>query len=152
MCRKSSPGLVLSEIVVSLGLLAVVGLTIIGVFSFLLLNSQTNSDRAAAELLSDALLEKAVKAGPDPVDGRSWGVGTDKTFKELKTAESDSATRFAYQISPALIRSAPLGSVYQVTVEVSWVESGKSGVQRGKGSLRKSRTVYVEDDGKFEES
>ena len=147
--RFCKSGLVLSEIVVSLGLLAVVGLTVIGVFSFLALNSQSNSDRAAAELLSESVLERAVKAGPDPVNGLVWGVGKGKLFQELATADDGSATRYSYQISPELIRSAPLGSVYQVTVEVVWAEDG--GVERGKGHLRKSRTVYIEDDGKFVE-
>jgi hypothetical protein len=149
--RSSIRGLVLSEIVLSLGLLAVVGLTVIGVFSYLAVNSQGSSDRAAAELLSDSVLERAVKAGPDPdaVDGLQWGVGRDKVFQELSTADNGSATRFTYQVSPELIRSAPLGSVYLVTVEVAWAEEG--GVERGKGHLKKSRTVYIEDDGKFVE-
>lgn len=145
-----SPGLVLSEIVISLGLLAVVGLTVIGVFSSLALNSQSNSDRAAAQLLAESVLERAVKSGPDPVDGLRWGVGTDKLFKELKTADDSSATRFSYQISPELIRTAPLGTIYHVTVEVVWLEEG-AGPQRGTGKLKKSRTVYIEDDGKFVE-
>lgn len=145
-----SRGLVLSEIVISLGLLAIVGLTVIGVFSSLAINSQSNSDRAAAQLLAETVLERAVKAGPDPVDGLRWGVGTDKLFKELKTADDSSATKFSYQVSPELIRTAPLGTIYHVTVEVVWMEEG-SGVQRGRGNLKKSRTVYIEDDGKFVE-
>ena len=150
MFRLRKYGMVLSEIVLSLGLLAVVGLTVIGVFSYLALNSQSNSDRAAAELLAERVLERAVKAGPDSVSGLAWGVGKKKLFKELTTADNGSATRFSYQISPTLIRTAPLGTIYQVRVEVAWTED-PGGVERGKGHLKKSRTVYIEDDGKFDE-
>jgi len=139
--------LVLSEIVLSLGLLAVVGLTVIGLFSYLTLNSQVNSDRAAAQLLAESVLDRAVKAGPEPVNGLEWGLGRDKLFKELKTAEDSSSTQFSYQITPELIRTAPLGSVYHVTVEVAWSD-GRQSPERGRGALKKSRTVYIEDDGK----
>lgn len=149
-CRKSFLGLVLSEIVVSLGLLAIVGLATIGMFSYLAVNSQVNADRAAANLIADELLEKAVKAGPDETrDGLKWGVKADDLSRELQTADTSSGTTFTHQVDAERVESAPLGSLYLVTVRVAWEEEDSKNLERGKGWVKKSRAVYIEDDGHF---
>jgi len=143
MPNSRASGLVLSEIVVSIGLLAIVGLSIVGVFSYLAVSSHTNADRAAASLLADSVLEKAVKEGPD-----DWGVGSGNLFTELETSDAVSTTRFTYQVQAQKLKEASLGDTYQVTVDVAWSAPDEGGrVERGKGHIQRTRTIYVETSG-----
>ena len=131
------------EIVVALGLVATVALAIIGVFSTLITASGKSSDQAAAELLAQATLEKAVRSGPP-----SWGgVTVDRT---LQTGDASSGTVYYSQIRTQLLPEAhPLGDLYQVSVLVSWGRSIAKEEAPGRGKLwvERARLVYIDRGG-----
>lgn len=131
------------EIVVALGLVATVALAIIGVFSTLITASGKSSDQAAAELLAQATLEKAVRSGP-PFWG---GAARDQT---LQTGDASSGTVYHSRISTRLLpETHPLGDLYEVTVLVSWGRSIAKEQAPGRGKLwvERSRLVYVDRGG-----
>lgn len=151
--KRGRRGFWLGEIVVALGLISVVTLTVIGVFSFLSITSQTRSEKAAADLLADSLMEAAVVEGPD-----SWGVGAANVGREiefdsavasnveLETGDAKAAESMLYQVIVDELEASDLGVLFRVRVRVSWIEPpGQSNVERGKGFVERTRTVYVED-------
>lgn len=148
-------GFWLGEVVVAIGLLSIVSLTVVGVFSFLAVTSQTRSERAAAELLADTLMEQAVTAGPPnwglpegqvmvdvPIDESGLPPGQDV---QLDTGDSQAKEHLAFLVIPEELEEASLGKLYRVRVRVSWQEPpGPDNVERGKGYLERTRTVYID--------
>lgn len=128
-------GLSVLEIIVALGLVTTVALTIIGLFSRLMASSSKGADQAAAELLAQAVLDRATRTGPPDWGGLSAGV-------ELETAETSSSTRYVYQvqIDPLPDDTHPLGVLYRVGVQVRW--SGRQ--DQGRLLVERSRLTYVE--------
>lgn len=142
--RWGRRGFWLGEVVVAIGLLSIVSLTVVGVFSFLAVTSQTRSEKAAAELVADTLMESAVVHGPG-----GWGVGEENLFVEVpvqvETGDSQAPEQMLYQLIPEALEAATLGTLYRVRVRVSWVEPpGPHNVERGRGFIERVRTVYVE--------
>jgi hypothetical protein len=144
----------LGEVVVALGLMSLVSLTVVGLFSYLAVASQTRSERAAAELLADTLMESAACEGPP-----GWGVSQANLFIEvpvlLETGDARAKEQMVYQVIPVALDPdpdepppdpLPLGTLYKLTVRVSWVEPpGPNNVERGQGFIERARTVYVEN-------
>lgn len=137
------PGFTVIEIVVALGLISMVALAIIGVFSRLMTSSSKSADQAAADLLAQAVLDRAARAGPPDWGGLQSGA-------TLKTADSASDTEFLYRVDTGQLPGSdhPLGSLYSVTVLVSWSGSldKQQALGRGKLWLERSRVTYVEAD------
>lgn len=145
--KRGQGGFWLGEIVVAIGLIAVVTLTVVGVFSFLAITSQTRSEHAAAELLADTLMETAVTTGPP-----GWGVGEANVLAEvpipvsLETGDSQGAESMTSQVIPEPIEVSNLGTLFRVRVRIAWHEPpGPGNVERGKGFIERVRTIYIED-------
>jgi hypothetical protein len=146
--RSRSDGLTLSEIIVALGLTAILSLIVLGVFTKLLLSSTKSTDLTTASLLARGVLEKVVREGP---------VGTAGTVRfpelegetELFTQDRGSKTKFFYQVSSARLTTeadSGIGTLHNVRVTVSWWEDDGAESSRadyGKLSTQVERTVYV---------
>lgn len=133
------------EIIVALGLVTMVALTIIGVFSRLLTSSSHTADQAAADLVAQSVLDKASRSGPP-----DWGDFAPGATIELETAENSQATRFLYKVDVRELDGSdhPLGSLYRVTVLVSWSGNlDKTSEDGGKLWVERSRLTYVESSG-----
>ena len=153
--KRGRRGFWLGEVVVAIGILSIVSLTVIGVFSYLAVTSQTRSEKAAAELLADTLMEQAVTAGPPnwglpegqiltevSVDDAATATGEDV---ELESGDSQAREHMAYLVIPEQLEEATLGKLYRVRVRVSWQDPpGPDNVERGRGYLERTRTVYID--------
>lgn len=130
----------------ALGLLTVISLAIIGVFTKLLSASTKNTDRTAAHLLAQSTLEKASRQGPP-----DWGFGVGGSTGEasitdkLSTNNDRTQTEFTTTIKVDKVTNADpkvyLGNLYDVTVTVSWWGKKRRGL--GRLSTETSRTVYI---------
>jgi type II secretory pathway pseudopilin PulG len=129
------------EIIVALGLVSVVALAVIGVFSKLMTSSSKTADQAAAELLAQSTLDKSIRVGPP-----NWGVPDGEVT--LKTADASSRTEFLYRVQGEELPDSDhhLGSLYRVTVLVSWGGSlaKTERLDQGKLWVERSRMTYVE--------
>lgn len=125
-----------------MGILSVVSLSVIGIFSYLAVSSQVQSERAAAALLATTVLESAVILGP-PDWGLDPGQLGQELSVELETGDSQAAEDMTYRLSAELSESTPLGELYSLRVRVTW-EEPPGRVERGRGYLERTRTVYVD--------
>lgn len=142
---RANPGLTLSEVVIALAILTFVALMVIGIFTALLKASAKNREQAMAELLTDALLERAVARGPS-----DWGVGG-QTAQRLSSRPDQDGTEFFYQVDPVFLHSESansVGALYRVDVVVGWwteageaLENSRTGF--GNRFVKGSRTTYV---------
>lgn len=139
-------GFWLGEVVLAIGLITIVSLAVVGTFSFLAITMQTRSERAAADFLADTVLEAGVNDGP-PL----WGMdsGADLFVEKpvnLETGDSQAKEHMLLQVIPEELEDGPLGTLFRLRVRVSWVEPpGPNNVERGKGFIERTRTVYIED-------
>ncbi|HIB67773.1 MAG TPA: type II secretion system protein [Phycisphaerales bacterium] len=143
---SKNKGLTLSEIVMALGLLTVISLAVIGVFTKLLSASTKNTDRTAAHLLAQSALDKAARQGPpDWGFGLSGSTGTASISDKLSTNNDQTETEFTTTITVGKVTDADpkiyLGNLYDVTVSVSWWGKKRQGL--GRLSTETSRTVYI---------
>lgn len=140
--RTRSQGTWISEVMVAIWLLTFIGASLIATFTFLAKGSQMSSEQAAGTLLAENLLQTAIKAGP-PDWGQTQLTGT----QSVVTGDSSSGTEFQWELTPLEVESARLGDFYQLTVVVRWIDRSQAntGVERGRGELRRVRHVYVED-------
>lgn len=60
------------EVVLALGLVVIMALAIVGIFSRLMSRSAYSADQAAAQLLAQSLLDKAIRMGPPDWGGQQW--------------------------------------------------------------------------------
>ena len=130
----------------ALGLLTVISLAIIGVFTRLLSASTKNTDQTAAHLLAQSALEKASRQGPpDWGFGISGSTGTGAVSTKLNTNNDQSKTEFTTTVKVEKVTNADpkvyLGNLYDVKVSVSWWGKKRQGL--GKLSMETSRTVYI---------
>ncbi len=143
-------GFTLTEVVLAIGLLAVIALSLIAAFTKVFGAVSKNTDLEAARLLARRVLDRALKVGyPD------WGVGpSHQGSVDLVTQDSGRATHFIYTVTPSLLKSDSFdfgGSpvkreLYYLEVEVSWWENGPSKERQGMGrmSTRLGQTIFVE--------
>jgi hypothetical protein len=127
------------EVVVALGLVTVMALAIIGIFSRLMSRSAISADQAAGQLLAQAVLDAAVRVGPP-----GWGGTTGS--REVATADASSDTVYNYTVAATeLVDSRhDLGRVFRVTVTVDWSHGETKRQNSGRMSVRRSRLAYVE--------
>lgn len=134
-------GFWLTEVLLSLWLLAFVGAGLIGLFVFLAKTSSVADERAAAELLADRLVERAVRYGPP-----SWGLEPGQVGPFVETPEGPEGAVLRFQLLPVRLSDHRLGILYMLKVKVTWDEDPSSGrVERGRGELERHRKVYIEN-------
>lgn len=88
----------MGEIVAALGLISVVSLSVISLFSYLAVSSQTRSERAPADLLASSLMESASTTGP-PHWGLEAGQLNDEVTVEVETGDAQAKERLTYQVT-----------------------------------------------------
>lgn len=160
-------GVSLGEIVFALGILAFVALTLVGLFSQLILTSSKNRDQIMAELIANELVERAIVEGPvsatNPAGG--WGVGGNtgvvhpynitepSTFfyrvdvAQLDTSESDTGPVPGVEPTGDILA---LGHHWVVTVQVGWNPDDSSNLQgsrvsQGKQWVEVQKNVYFQE-------
>lgn len=137
----------IAEAVVAFGLMSVLSLSVIGVFSKLLTASAKSSDQTAGRLLAKGVLDRALREGPP-----NWGVGGNfSSFggeAALYAHDSLSGTSFVYQVLPneVVTTTNSMGRLYEVTVTVTWwrdrADAGATREGVGRLSTELTRTVY----------
>ena len=123
---KSAPvcnrGLTLMEIVVSIGLVAVITLFVVGVLSRILVAGGKTAHQTAANLLAEEVLETAAVAGPPnwsfPTTDRTNWTGT----RELMLPGEKANTAFHYKLQEITLRDSEddLGTFHQLSVKIWW--------------------------------
>lgn len=145
--KGASRGLTIAEVIIALAILAFVALMVIGIFTALIKASAKNREQAMAELLTEALLERAITEGP-----QGWGVNS-LVGQRLAAQEEQDGTLFFYQVTPVYLHSEavnPVGSLYRVDVIVGWWTDGARSLEQSKTGfgnrfVKGSRTAYVGD-------
>ncbi len=140
--RRSDRGFWLSEVLTSLWLITFVAAGLLGLFVYLAKTSKVANERAAADLLADRLLERAVRMGPP-----DWGLPEGQVGQRLESSEGDEGKPLHYRLASTELEDHRLGKLYLLEVEVSWKADpeASTGVERGRGELIRDRQVYIED-------
>ena len=138
------------EIVVSIGLVAVITLFVVGVLTRMLLVGGKTAHQTAGNLLAEELVENASIAGPP-----AWGFETsDKDgMRRLLLPGEKTETPFYYhlEVVPLRASSEDLGKFYSLKITVRWGDgTAKAGEQAyspglGKAYTEAFRKVYVRD-------
>ena len=131
------------EVVLALGLVVIMALAIVGIFSRLMSRSAYSADQAAAQLLAQALLDKAIRMGPP-----DWGGSTGA--RELASGDQSATTLYNWKVEGRELPDSvhDLGRLYRVTVTVDWSDAA-SGARQNNGRMlvERSRLAYVEQAG-----
>lgn len=144
--RRWCRGFWLSELLLSLWLIAFVGAALIGLFTYLAKTSKIANERATAELLADQLLDQAIVMGPP-----RWGLEDElKLGQRLTVPSVNTASPLTYQLSARELPTVPparLGKLYSLEVVVWWAPNAEvaRGVERGRGMLTRERKIYIDD-------
>lgn len=140
-CHKNRVGLSLAEIVLAIGLLAILITVMIGLFLRLNLGATKTLDRTMALELANRILEE--HAGNSP---QTWNI-------EARFRSGEGVGRapldFEYKLDATLLSEPnnPMGDLYRLDADVSWwPEVDKAGPRRDYGMLhlRLSRVVFVQ--------
>lgn len=108
-------GMTIAECVMAFGLLGVMALALVGLFSRLLATTAKTTDQTAARILARGILEHALREGPD----NDWGGLSGRT--NLKAHDNLTGTDFVYEVKDARLNPPnAMGNLYQVTVVVTW--------------------------------
>lgn len=127
----------LAETVLAVGLVGMIAVVLIGVFSKLLTSTAKNSDLSVGEHLAKKVLDRAVREGPP-----NWGTGG-LANGQMNIYSRDTANQinYLYTVTPTLVTTPasayPMGTVYQVTVRVEWWKDStdSTGSHRDMGRL-----------------
>lgn len=138
--------LTLMEIVISIGLVAVITLFVVGVLSRILITGGKTAHQTAANLLAEEILEAAAVDGPpgwsfDSTDRTTW-----EGRRELLLPGEKSITPFHYRLEELTLRDADedLGTFHQISVKVWWTgEEPEYRPDLGKTYVEVFRRVYV---------
>lgn len=131
------------EVVLALGLVVIMALAIVGIFSRLMSRSAYSADQAAAQLLAQSLLDKAIRMGPP-----DWGGGSG--VQELASGDQSATTAYNWTIKGHQLPDSvhDLGRLYRVTVTVDWSNSAPgTRPANGRMLVERSRLAYVEQAG-----
>ena len=141
----TSAGLTLMEIVVAIGLIAVVTLLVVGTLARLLNTGGKTAHQVAGRLLAQEILETSAAAGP-PRWGFPAGVGNRRGERSLLLPGDQAETRFFYKLDALRLRKSPqdLGTMTELVVTVWWWGDEPSArAELGNSSLSLARTVYI---------
>ena len=135
-------GMTIAECVMAMGLLGVMALALVGLFSRLLSTTAKTTDQTAARMLARGILEHALREGPDS----NWGGLGGKA--NLKAHDNLTGTDFVYEIKDARLNPpSAVGNLYQVTVTVTWwkkdVDANATYGGLGKTSVDLTGSVYI---------
>lgn len=139
-------GFTIGELIVALGLLAVIATVVVGLFLRLTVSSTKSEDQTVALEIANRLLDEYAEADPS-----TWNVSANQ---DLETHDPSSKTTFYYRLRNRKISddSNPMGYLFRLDVDVSWwpadpANPHASTMHRryGKTTLHLSRVVFVED-------
>lgn len=136
-------GFWLSEIFLSLWLIAFVAASLIGLFAYLAKTTKLSSEQAEAELLAGRLLEDAISGGPP-----AWGLeDVSKLNQMISIPAGQYSSALSYKLSAKRLGVERFGQLYSIEVDVWWAPEADTsrGVERGRGTLSRERKTYVED-------
>lgn len=138
------------EIVVSIGLVAVITLFVVGVLTRMLMVGGKTAHQTAGNLLAEQIVEDAAIEGPP-----AWGFDTSSRdgTRRLLLPGDKTETPFYYhlEVVPLRASSEDLGKFYSLKVTVRWGNgTGNPGEQAyspglGKAYTEAFRKVYVRD-------
>ena len=166
--KNRRSGLTLAEITLAIGILAFVALTLIGIFSQMVLTSSKNRDQVMAELLAEQIMERAIVEGPRSTSSLSLGWGVENRLGEVHAHEIRQPSSFFYRVEVAQLDGSPagrgpnwstnspvpdaldLGHHWLVEVSVGWNPASQgqiegSRVGQGLQWVKQSRTVYYQE-------
>lgn len=135
----------MAEILIALSLLAVLAVTVIGVFSKLLLAGSKDAHREVGLRLAEKHLSQAARTGP-PDWGGGTGAGRSYNGKARLAAERDGlTTEYLYSVRVNEEERTPLGILEKVRVDVEWWPSstGADKMRREQGRLSVSLEQLV---------
>ncbi|MBT9587081.1 type II secretion system protein [bacterium] len=139
-------GFTISELVVAIGLLAIIAVVVIGLFLRITVSSTKSVDQSAALELAHRVLDEYADADPS-----TWNAV--QADEDLQTHDPALKTTFYYRLRNRRINGSGdvMGDLYRLDVDVSWWPADPtlavSTARRrdyGKLSLHLSRTVFVE--------
>ncbi len=139
-----------AEVVVAFGILGILAVVTIGVFTRLLSSSGKGTDQVAAQVVAQTVLDRAVRHGP-PNWGFPSGGATGKLELEIRepTTQTDFLYRVEAQRATTTADSLSMGNLYEVQVTVTWwqeeVDSSAYRQGIGRTSLELSRLVFVKE-------
>lgn len=132
----------------ALGIIAIVALSILGVFTKLMVSATKNTDLTTADALALTIMENAVTQGPP-----NWGVGGDFSITggtaSMYSGSSESTTKFVYQLKREEVtaHTSSMGKMFKLTVIVTWWEDeaneAASRAEYGRVGTELTRLVYV---------
>lgn len=136
---RRARGLTLAELALAMALLALLILSMVGLFTTLLASSTKSSNLTAGTLVAQRVLQRAVDGGP-PFEGDGE--------HRLAMHEGQAATRFVYSITSEQLYAppGPLGAEASLlTVQVYWWVGDPGEARRGSGRLSTElqRVVHV---------
>lgn len=138
----------LAEVVVAVGLLAVVALPLIGLFAKLLGSQSKTTHFTVANFVSNKVAERAVLAGPP-----NWGMN-DISMPQTESTRihhQSAMVNFSYRIIPSVLAPAPaqnpMGRLYLLEIELNWWSDDPElmRIEHGKTSVKTARVVYIEE-------
>lgn len=156
-----------AEIVFALGILAFLGLTLVGIFSQLVLTSSKSRDLAMAELIAGEIAERAVIEGPYSSSNKLGGWGVLNQTGTVHPYNLSKPTQYFYRVDVAQLDTSAsdpgplpspsnynndnlaMGHHWQVTVRVGWdpndpsMSSGKVG--QGKQWVEIKKSAYYQE-------
>lgn len=135
----------MTEILISIALLAVVSLAVISIFTKLFATGGKQSNQAVARRLADRVLTRAVREGPP-----GWGTnGTHSGDALLKSQRDNPEVLFLYSVDLETMstRDASVGELIRVHVTVEWWPGSQDseGFRQGHGklSVEADQIVYL---------
>lgn len=145
IAKGGDRALTLAEVIVAIGILALLLISIIALFTQLMASTTKNNLVNLGTLYADRILEQSVKnANPG-----------DPAFSPLRTGEEsvishgdESVTTFAYRLEANKLSGPDPGEQWMLKVEVQWWHNdpndpAKSRAGFGKLSTKQQRLVYV---------
>lgn len=134
------------EIMIAMGLIAVISLLVIGTLARLLSTGGKSAHQTAAGLLAQEVLDSAIAAGPPRWGFTSASIADWKGTTALRLPGDQSLTDFHYKIEVLRLRQSPqdLGTLSQVNVTVWWWGDEPGGrADQGRTAVTGTRTVYI---------
>jgi len=129
---------------ISIALLAMLSVTVIGLFSKMMASGSKQADQGVARRLAEKILSRAAREGPP-----NWGA-TGASYQDsvmLTSLRSERSTEYFYQVQVDHIQSGSLGELQRVQVQVNWWPTGTDADNmrrdRGRLSVTVDQLVYT---------
>jgi len=142
-------GVTLAEVILSLGLLAIILVCVIGLFQNLLASTTKSSDLTVATIVAQQRLNELVAQREQNLAAYGMDFPTSVVNQELYTHDSATATTFHHRATSELLYLDPaIGKTYFLEVLVYWFTAdpnqvAKNRMGQGKMSVKMGRVVYV---------